>query len=129
MSVQLKKLLENIRSFLSHLGKLLQFCSFVTHLELLNQNVKFISYIFKCDGETSLELKMFILFTYYFPVVFNDQKLWYFIKLHEISKIMTHSWKWICSKRSKCILIIHCSFVMCIYIYVELNAWPDSSVG
>ena len=55
-----------------------------------------------------------------FPMVLNDQKLWYFIK-NKISQIMTHSSKWIRSKRSEIhtnnSLIIHCSFVMSKYIY------------
>ena len=46
-----------------------------------------------------------------FPMVLNDQKLWYFIK-KDISKIMT-------LRDPKCILIIHCSFVMSVYyIYI-----------
>ena len=53
-----------------------------------------------------------------FPMVLNDQKLWYFIK-DKISKIMTHSWKWIPSKRYEIhtdnSLIIHCSLVMSKY--------------
>ena len=48
------------------------------------------------------------------PMVPNDQKLWYFIK-NEIFKIMTNSWKRICSKRSE----MHTdNSLMFFYVYI-----------
>ena len=55
-----------------------------------------------------------------FPMVRNCQKLWYFSR-NEIFKIMTYSGKGMCLRDPKCILVIHCSFVISIFFTTSLG--------